>query len=65
MSSDRCQCEIILNLISIHFNKFSSPVLGRSGTGSNSKVEGHKLPARSIGQKIFDVPLHFSVVPLH
>jgi len=27
-------------------------------------VEGHKLAAQGAVRKIFDVPLHFSVVPL-
>ena len=39
-------------------------VMRCSGAGRNSKVEGHKLPALCGGRKIFDVPLHFSVVPL-
>jgi len=34
-----------------------------SGAGSNSKVEGHKV--QTAGATIFDVPVHFSVVPLH
>jgi len=40
-------------------------ILLHSGAGNNLKVEGHKMPVRSAGRKIFDVPLHFSVVPLH
>jgi len=35
-----------------------------SGAENNLNVEGHKMPVRSAGQKNFDVPLHFSVMPL-
>jgi len=35
-----------------------------AGTGSSFKVEEHKMLAQSAGRKIFDVPLHFYVVPL-
>jgi len=38
--------------------------MSHSGARNNSKVEGHKLPALNTGRKNFDVPLHFSVVPL-
>ena len=49
------------------FEKYSpTPACIRAKcAGTNLKVEGHKIPARSAGRKFFCVPLHFSVVPPH